>query len=117
MSNQSPILDVLNRYLPGPIFASIKAELFGILRDVAKSIARGELTLEQFKSDLKKIADSIAAHRQINGFSTNVSQLLKDLESAIVTESTMYQTWAIRERLASLRRRSRRRSSQGPELI
>ena len=117
MNTPSPILNVLNKYLSGPSFASQKAELFGILRDVAKAIARGEITLEEFRGDLKKIVESIAVYRQLSGLSTNVSQLQKELEKAIQTEASMHQISAVRERLASLRRRRRGRESSTTEFF
>jgi len=117
MSTSSPILNVLNKYLSGSYFATQKAELFGILRDVAKAIARGEITLEEFKGELKKIADSIAVYRQLSGLSTNVSQLQKELEDAINTEVRMQQLSTLRERLTSLRRRRRGRGESSTEFF
>jgi len=117
MSTPSPILNVLNKYLSGSYFASQKAELFGILRDAARSIARGEISFEEFSELLKKIANSIAIHRQLAGLSTNVTQLMKDLESAIKTEVEMFQLSAIREEYSRLRRRRRRRGEESTEFF
>lgn len=107
MSTGSPILDLLNDLLKGCGVEDRKIELFGILRDIAREMAEGNVTEEEIMKDLRDLAGAIAVFRQRAGLSTNIDKVVELLLNALRQERAAMSLEAVRRRITA-RRRARR---------
>jgi len=105
MATPSPILNVLNEWLRGCGAESQKIELFGILRDMAKAMAEGELSEEKAIELVDKLANSIAVFRQRAGLSTDMKKLKEDIMRALREESGAESIDYVRRMLREIRRK------------
>jgi len=107
VSTGSPILDLLNNLLRGCGVEDRKIELFGILRDIAREMAEGNVTEEEIVKDLRDLAGAIAVFRQRAGLSTDMDKVVERLLNALKLESATFSLESVRRRITA-RRRARR---------
>ncbi|RLE97447.1 MAG: hypothetical protein DRJ96_03805 [Thermoprotei archaeon] len=113
MATPSPILNMLNEWLRGCGAESQKLELFGILRDMAKAMASGELSEEQAMELIDKLASAISALRQRAGLSTDMKKLKDAMLNAVRAESGIESMDYVRRRLREIRRKRVEMTSRG----
>lgn len=113
MAVPSPILNALNEFLAGCGAESQKMELFGLLRDIADSLAREEIEEGEAEKYVRDLAGTVAALRQRAGLESDIEAIAARLLDAVKAEATERQVAAMRESLRRARLARRERRSGG----
>jgi len=103
----SAILNTLNELLKGCGAETQKLELFGILRDIARGMASGDVSEAEAASYIRKLAQSVAVLRQRAGLASSVDEIEKKLMDAVLADGAEASIGAVKAGLLAKRRRPR----------
>jgi len=111
-----PLLAKLNEWYAGVGRERDKMELWGILRSLADSHARGEVTDVELRAYVSELAEVVAAHLAAAGRALNVEEAADELLK-LVKQSSASSTYAryakIIERLREARMKAAERREAG----
>lgn len=116
MATPSAILNALNELLAGCGVESQKMELFGILREIARDYASGDVTDNELEGYMRELAGSVVVLRQRAGLESDIGEITQKLLDAVKSDAAEFKIVVIKRKLHT-RRGSRASRSEERGLL